>query len=239
MKHSVQPNGATSGDNAQQAHAASQSSATVAAEGGLIIHQAANEMGQISTAVNATAGSIKELESLSLQISSIVNVIGEIAGQTNLLALNAAIEAARAGEQGRGFAVVADEVRKLAERTGKSTQEISEMISRVQNSTQKAVHDMESGVVRANEGVQLAHKAGDSVVGIRAEAELVTTAVNGISHALKEQTIAAREIAQRVEHIAQGAETNSATASQTAASARHLEDLVQRMNALTTYFKVP
>jgi len=225
--------------NAQHAHAATQSSATVSAEGGRIIHEAANEMGQIATAVNATAGSIKELEGLSQQISSIVNVIREISEQTNLLALNAAIEAARAGEQGRGFAVVADEVRKLAERTGQSTKEIGDMIGRIQDSTHKAVQEMEAGVSRANEGVHLAHQAGDSVAGIRDQAGQVTIAVNEITHALKEQVAAAREIAQRVEHVAQGAESNSATATQTAASARHLEHLVQRLNALTSYFRIP
>jgi PAS domain S-box-containing protein len=224
--------------NVTDAHTATQHSVKVSAEGGHIIHEAAREMGEIAHAVNATAGSIKELETLSHQISSIVSTIRDISDQTNLLALNAAIEAARAGELGRGFAVVADEVRNLAERTGLATQEISDMITRIQNSTQKAVQDMEAGVTTANAGVELAHQAGDSVEGIHSEAEKVTTAVDIISHALKEQSIATRDIAQRVERIAQGAESNSVTAAQTAESAKHLELMVQRQNALIAGFKV-
>jgi methyl-accepting chemotaxis protein len=112
--------------------------------------------------------------------------------------------------------VVADEVRKLAERTGKSTQEIGGMIGKIQQGTQRAVQEMEAGVKRVNEGVNLAHQAGDSVTGIRDSAERVTHAVDDISLALKEQTVAARDIAQKVERIAQGAEENSAAVAQTA-----------------------
>jgi aerotaxis receptor len=224
--------------NANEAHSITETSATRSTEGGQIIHEAASEMERIASAVIATAGSIRELEDFSTQISSIVDVIKEIADQTNLLALNAAIEAARAGEQGRGFAVVADEVRKLAERTGNSTKEIAGMIQKIQGGTQRAAQDMEAGVNRVNEGVRLARQAGDSMAGIREGSDQVTRAVEEISFALKEQGTAAREIAQKVEQIAQGAEANSASSAQTASSAQHLENLSNQLQMLTTRFRI-
>jgi len=225
-------------EHAREARAVTEASSTRSGEGGRIIHEAAGEMQRIAEAVNSTAGTIKELEGYSDQISSIVQVIKDIADQTNLLALNAAIEAARAGEQGRGFAVVADEVRKLAERTGNSTQEIGAMIGKIQQGTQRAVQEMEAGVQRVTEGVSLAHRAGDSVTGIRDSAERATHAVDDIGTALREQTVAARDIAQKVEHIAQGSEENSAAVAQTAAAARQLEQLAAELNELAGRFRI-
>ena len=224
--------------HARDAHNVTQVSSTQSTEGGRIIHDAAAEMGRIADAVKSTASTITELEGYSGQISNIVQVIKDIADQTNLLALNAAIEAARAGEQGRGFAVVADEVRKLAERTGKSTQEIGEMIGKIQQGTQRAVLEMEAGVKRVGEGVQLAHQAGDSVTAIRNSAEQATQAVDDISLALKEQVQGARDIAQKVERIAQGAEENSVVVARTAVSAHRLEELAAELNALAGRFRV-
>lgn len=224
--------------HARDARDVTLSSGRQSEEGGRIIHEAAGEMQLIADTVNGTANTLRELEGFSGQISSIVKVIKEIADQTNLLALNAAIEAARAGEQGRGFAVVADEVRKLAERTANSTHEITGMIDKVQQSTQRAVQEMEAGVQRVNEGVGLANKAGDSVNGIRSGSEQVTRAVDEISHELKEQVSATREISQKVEQIAQGAEENSTTVAQTASSALHLEELARQLSGLAGKFRI-
>jgi methyl-accepting chemotaxis protein len=225
------------GEHARDAHGMAQKSGKQSIEGGRIIHEAANEMTTIATAVNTTAVSIRELEDFSGQISSIVNVIKDIADQTNLLALNAAIEAARAGEQGRGFAVVADEVRKLAERTANSTQEIAGMISKIQQGTQRAAQEMEAGVQRVNEGVQLANRAGDSVTDIRTSADQVTRAVDDINLALSEQSASTREIAQRVEQIAQGAESSSLAGTETAAAAQQLKSLAEELRSACSRFK--
>lgn len=225
-------------ENAREAHAVTQASSTRSTEGGRIIHEAATEMERIAAAVTSTASTIRELEEYSGQISSIAGTIKDIADQTNLLALNAAIEAARAGEQGRGFAVVADEVRKLAERTAQSTTEITSMIGKIQEGTQRAAQEMENGVSRVSDGVRLAREAGDSISGIRDGAIQVTHAVDEISYALKEQATAAREIAQKVEQIAQGSEENSASAAQTSASARDLEVLSRQLRDMAARFRI-
>jgi aerotaxis receptor len=224
--------------NAIQAKSVTQESAMRSTEGASIILDAAKEMELIAGAVHSTAETIRELEEVSQQISSIAGVIKDIADQTNLLALNAAIEAARAGEQGRGFAVVADEVRKLAERTGNSTQEISHMIVRIQNGSHKAAEEMDAGVNRVNEGVILARKAGETINQIRSGSDQVTHSVEEITLALKEQVTASRDIAQKVEHIAQGAEAISATSSTTLVSARQLEELSVNLEKLTTKFRI-
>jgi methyl-accepting chemotaxis protein len=195
-------------------------------------------MESIASAVNSTAQTIRELEECSQTISGTANIIKEIADQTNLLALNAAIEAARAGEYGRGFAVVADEVRKLSERTASSTQKITDMIARIQESTQRAVREMDTSVSRVGDGVLLAREAGDSMSGISSGAEQVTTAVDEISSALKEQATTARDIAQKVEQIAAGTEANSHSATQTAISARELEQLSHQLQGLANRFKI-
>ncbi|QID19162.1 methyl-accepting chemotaxis protein [Nitrogeniibacter mangrovi] len=226
------------GDNAREAHSVSQNSSVQAAEGGRIIHDTAGEMQRVADAVNNTAGTIRELEQFSTQISGIVQVIKEISDQTNLLALNAAIEAARAGEQGRGFAVVADEVRKLAERTSISTQEISEVIDKIQEGTQGAVREMEAGVARVTEGVQVANQAGDSVSTLQESAERAAAVVENISRALSEQTAAARDVARKVDTIAQSTEQNNRTVQKTAASARALAELSSELSGLAGRFRI-
>jgi methyl-accepting chemotaxis protein len=225
-------------ERAAEAARVSTHSGELSQQGAEIIHSAASEMQNIESSVKQSSGIIQMLEQQSGEISAIVNVINEIADQTNLLALNAAIEAARAGEQGRGFAVVADEVRKLAERTAQSTQEIAQMIGKIQEGTRDAVASMESGVKQAGHGVTLANNAGDSIVEIRTEASRVVDVVGDISHSLKEQSTASNEIARNVETIAQMSEENSAAVTQTAAAAHHLGDMAISLQNLVGRFRI-
>ncbi|MBA3023195.1 MAG: MCP four helix bundle domain-containing protein [Gammaproteobacteria bacterium] len=225
-------------EHAKEAYAVSQTSSKQATEGGSIIQNTASEMELIATAVNHVATSIRSLEGYSDQITSIVNTIREIADQTNLLALNAAIEAARAGEQGRGFAVVADEVRKLAERTATSTKEIGSMIGKIQEGTKQAAQEMEVSVKRVSGGVDLARQAGKSVSSINEAAQQAARAVDDITAAIQEQSLAARDIAERIEKIAQGTETNSMAAAQTASSAQQMTALSKQLDELAGRFRI-
>lgn len=188
--------------------------------------------------ISVAGSSVEGLARSAGEIGGIVQLIKEIAEQTNLLALNAAIEAARAGEQGRGFAVVADEVRKLAERTASSTQEIAAVIGKIQDGTRKAAEEMEAGVRQVDAGVELANRAGATVTDIRNDADRVTHVVDDISLALGEQSAATREIAQRVEQIAQGSDRNRSIVANTAASARELTQLAQRLEQIAARFRV-
>ncbi|GHU48802.1 hypothetical protein AGMMS50289_25740 [Betaproteobacteria bacterium] len=174
----------------------------------------------------------------SEQISSVVQVIKEVADQTNLLALNAAIEAARAGEQGRGFAVVADEVRKLAERTAQSTGDISTMIGKIQVAAKEAVGEMERVVSQVGEGQVLAQQAHEHIQTIHGETSKVSSAITEISNALKEQSEASSDIARHVESIAQMTDENNAAAEETASGATRLNQLAGEVNGEIAQFKV-
>jgi len=224
--------------HANEVNRVTQDSARQSDASAAVIKGAAEEIHRIAQAVTATAGDIRSLEEMSGQITGIVNVIREIADQTNLLALNAAIEAARAGEQGRGFAVVADEVRKLAERTATSTGEIAAMIGRIQEESRAAVAGMEASVARVRDGVRLAGEAGASIEHIRDSAGGVTQAVDSIGLTLKEQASAARDIAARVEHVSQGTEELAAGAKQTAAAASELAQVAMTMEQLAGCFRL-
>jgi methyl-accepting chemotaxis protein len=214
-------------DNTSEAHTISANSEEMSRKGGAVIHSAVSEMVKIADSVEASSAIISTLEQQSNEISEVVNVIKEIADQTNLLALNAAIEAARAGEQGRGFAVVADEVRKLAERTSLSTREIASTIQKIQSDTKHAVQSMVASVDQVRLGTALTQQAGSSIVEIESEAQRVTGVVNDITNSLKEQTEASNEIARNIENIASMVEENNMAASKAAGAAQQLEQLAE------------
>ena len=225
-------------ENARAALSISNKSGELSIQGGKIIHSATTEMTHIAETVRLSSKTIEELGQQSNQISTIVQVIKEVAEQTNLLALNAAIEAARAGEQGRGFAVVADEVRKLAERTTKATEDITKMIGAMQASAHAAVVTTSGAVSQVAGGVALAHQAGDAINQIRESSEQVIAVVNEITVALAEQGSASNSIAGHVEKVAQITEKNSAAANESASAAHQLDELAKSMRDTVSRFKI-
>jgi methyl-accepting chemotaxis protein len=224
--------------NAGTATDTSRSAAENASQGGNIVAQTIQGMQRITDQVRSSAKSIGALATSADRIGEIINVIDDIADQTNLLALNAAIEAARAGEQGRGFAVVADEVRKLAERTGKATGEISDMIKSVQQQTEDAVKSMEEGIKQVESGTGLADRAGQSLGEIVSMSQQVMSMVKEIATGSDEQADAAEQISKNVQRIATVVKESVKGAEQAAAAAEELNRQAESMNKTVEVFKI-
>ena len=202
------------------------------------VSNAKREMEEIAATVTAAASHVARLGEASRQIFEIVGAIRGIAGQTNLLALNAAIEAARAGEQGRGFAVVADEVRKLAERTTQATQEISSMISSIENTTCQAVESMDEGTQRVSHGVDKAADAARSMAAIQAGSRGVVASVSEISSALDEQRLATDDVARNVDTVSQKVRQNSLAVNSLMTSVSNVVSVAESLQKATSRFVV-
>jgi methyl-accepting chemotaxis protein len=210
----------------------------LATEGERIMRQTVDGMAKITDTVAESSRLIEGLGDESRQISSIASVIKEIADQTNLLALNAAIEAARAGEQGRGFAVVADEVRKLAERTTRSTQEIAGMIGNIQQGTANAIASMHGGCALIGDGVDMVNRAKVSIAQIKAGADEVIDEMRVISASLNEQNSASNDVAENVEKVAQMSEKTDTSVIGISDTARSLEMLAGSLQASVNCFRI-
>ncbi len=226
------------GDSAETALKLSDQAGQLSRQGAEVVTHAAAEMQLISESVCASSQQVQKLGDYSTQISAIVGVIKEISDQTNLLALNAAIEAARAGEQGRGFAVVADEVRKLAERTGQSTQEISTMIASIQHNVGEAVTSMHSGRERVDEGVRMARDATATMAIIQSGAQEARAAVDSIDASLREGRQSLREIAGLMAGIVRMVDDDAQALATMRQSAEHIDGLASRLASSAQRFNL-
>ena len=227
-----------SSKNAGEANEASKSSSESATSGGQLVNDTIQGMQKISEVVRESAESIAKLATSADQIGEIIGVIDDISDQTNLLALNAAIEAARAGEHGRGFAVVADEVRKLAERTGKATGEISDMVKGIQQETETAVSSMEAGTQEVDKGRELADKAGNSLNEIVNVSQQIMDMIGQMSTATEEQSAAAEQISKNIERISSVTKETATGAEQSAAAAEQLNRQAEGLKAMVGRFQL-
>ncbi|MFW5652881.1 MAG: HAMP domain-containing methyl-accepting chemotaxis protein [Planctomycetota bacterium] len=209
-----------------------------ATSGGEVVDKTVSEIESIARQTNDAAQSVASLGEKSEQIGQIIEVINDIADQTNLLALNAAIEAARAGEHGRGFAVVADEVRKLAERTQQATEEVGRSISEIQVETRQAVERMESSKEQVQVGVDLAKQAGQALQKIVMGADTVAREVGDITAAAEQQSSASEEVSRNIEEISAVARQAAEGASQAASAASQLSSNAEQLQRLVGQFRL-
>ncbi|MDU9032234.1 methyl-accepting chemotaxis protein [Pseudomonas corrugata] len=225
-------------DNAKQAHSTTQKAGQITNDGMAVMQESIQEMGHIANLVAQSSSDIDQLATQSNDISLIVGVIRGIAEQTNLLALNAAIEAARAGEQGRGFAVVADEVRGLAARTAQSTKEIVTLVNTIQNGMNKAKESMAAGSERVTHGQKLVESAGESMSRIKSALDESLAAVSFISLSLQEQRAASEQVACNVEKMAQSVEENAAAQGGIVRTTQELKAMSNGLEVILRRFSV-
>jgi methyl-accepting chemotaxis protein len=232
---------ATSGDiaqNCQMAAEGAQRASQSASSGADVVERTVAVMSQIAEKVQESAKTVESLGARSDQIGAIIGTIEDIADQTNLLALNAAIEAARAGEQGRGFAVVADEVRALAERTTRATREIGEMIKAIQQETKGAVAAMEQGVHQVEAGTEEAQKSGQALQEILQQVNDVAMQINQVATAAEEQTATTSEISSNMQQITEVVQQTSHGAQESATAAAQLSGNAEELQRLVRLFKL-
>jgi methyl-accepting chemotaxis protein len=213
-------------------------SGEIATNGANVVKQTVNKMKDIADVVKTSANNIQKLGDSSKEIGEIISVIDDIADQTNLLALNAAIEAARAGEQGRGFAVVADEVRKLAERTTEATKQIAKMIKGIQAETDQAVVAMNRGTLEVQNGIDLADKAGESLNHILTSTRDVLDMINQIAAASEEQSATSEQISKNVLSISKVTGESAQRIEDVAHTSEELAKLTEQLRNLMAQFQV-
>ena len=209
-----------------------------AKNGSEIVSNAVQSIQRIAAKVQESSKTVESLGARSEQIGNIVGTIEDIADQTNLLALNAAIEAARAGEQGRGFAVVADEVRALAERTTKATREIGEMIKTIQQETRFAVSAMEEGVREVERGTEDAAHSGRALEEILVQVGDVTSQINQIATAAEQQTATTHEISNSMHQITEVVSDASHSSNETASAASELAGMADELKQIVAQFRM-